>query len=164
MNSDSQAGHKGAPASRSSKQSNAQCRDRVRTWAQPSPLGPEWLALCVDQGTDRQEQIDHRALRAIGRNDRLSTALATRANLQGERSPAAQRRTSGLGCLGGRQPTARVTGERKGATRGRPGADVSEQPTLRELCCAQHASRNVDLFDMWSCAEPIWVASANGTV
>jgi hypothetical protein len=30
------------------------------------------------------------------RNDRLSTALATRANLQGERSTAAQRRTSGL--------------------------------------------------------------------
>ena len=97
MNSDSQAGHKGAPASRSSKQSKAMCRDRVRTWAQPSPLGPEWLALCVDQGTDRQEQIDHRALRAIGRNDRLSTALATRANLQGERSTVAQRRTSGLG-------------------------------------------------------------------
>ena len=82
MNSDSQAGHKGAPASRSSKQSKAMCRDRVRTRAQPSPLGHEWLALCVDQGTDRQEQIDHRAVRAIGRNDRLSTALATRANLQ----------------------------------------------------------------------------------
>lgn len=97
MNSDSQAGHKGAPASRSSKLSKAMRRDRVRTWAQPSPLGPEWLALCVDQGTDRQEQIDHRALRAIGRNDRLSTALATRANLQGERSTAVQRRISGLG-------------------------------------------------------------------
>jgi hypothetical protein len=101
MNSDSQAGHKGAPASRSSKQSKAMCRDRVRTWAEPSPLGPEWLALCVDQGTDRQEQIGHRAVllkvQAIERNDRLSTALATRANLQGERSTAAQRRTSGLG-------------------------------------------------------------------
>jgi len=82
-------------------QLEAQRRDRVRTWAQPLPLGHEWLALCVDQGTDRQEQIDHRAVslqdQAIGRNDRLSTALATRANLQGERSTVAQRRTSGLG-------------------------------------------------------------------
>ena len=85
MNSDNQAGHKGASASRSSKQSKAECRDRVRTWAQPSPLGHEWLALCVDQGTDRQEQIGHRAVslqdQAIGRNDRPSTALATRAKL-----------------------------------------------------------------------------------
>jgi len=29
---------------------------------QPSPLGHDGMALCVDQGTDRQEQIDHRAL------------------------------------------------------------------------------------------------------
>jgi hypothetical protein len=36
-------------------------------------------------------------VQAIERNDRLSIALATRANLQGERSTAAQRRTSGLG-------------------------------------------------------------------
>ena len=31
MNSDSQAGHKGTTTSRSSKRSNAKCRDRVRT-------------------------------------------------------------------------------------------------------------------------------------
>lgn len=61
MNSDGQAGHKGTTASRSSKQSKAKRRDRVRTWAQPSPLGHEWQALCVDQGTARQEQIDRRS-------------------------------------------------------------------------------------------------------
>jgi len=120
MNSDSQAGHKGAPASRSSKQSNAMCRDRVRTWAQPSPLGHEWLALCVDQGTDRQEQIDHRAVvlkvQAIGCNDRLSAALATRANLQGERFTAAQRRTSGLVGLVDPSPPPKPRRKKKGAT------------------------------------------------
>lgn len=35
--------------------------------------------------------------RPCGRTDRLSTTLATRASLQGERSTAAPRRTSGLG-------------------------------------------------------------------
>ena len=132
MNSDGQAGHKGAPASRSSKQSKAECRDRVRTWAQPSPLGPEWLALCVDQGTDRQEQIDRRALRDIGRNDRLYTALATSANLQGERSTVAQRRTSGVGRPGGCQHITRATGERRRGDTRPPRADVSEKPTFRK--------------------------------
>ena len=47
MASDGQAGHKGTPTSRSSKRSKAKRRDRVRTWAQPSPLGLEWQALCV---------------------------------------------------------------------------------------------------------------------
>ena len=46
MNSESQAGHKGTPTSRSSKRAK-RGRDRVRTWAQPSPLGHEWRPLCV---------------------------------------------------------------------------------------------------------------------
>jgi hypothetical protein len=33
MNSARQAGHKGTPASRSSKRSKAKCTERVRTWA-----------------------------------------------------------------------------------------------------------------------------------
>ena len=54
MNSDSQAGHKGTPTSRSSKQSKAECRDRVRTWAEPSPLRHDWMPLCVGKRrTDR---------------------------------------------------------------------------------------------------------------
>ena len=59
MNSDSQAGHKGTPTSRSSKQSKAQRsaaqrpgEDRGR---QPSPLGLDWKSLCVGKRrTDRQ--------------------------------------------------------------------------------------------------------------
>ena len=39
MNSGIQAGHKGTTASRSSKQSKAECRDRVRTWASAFMLG-----------------------------------------------------------------------------------------------------------------------------
>ena len=91
MNSDSQAGHKGTTASRSSKRSKAECRDRVRTWAKPSPLGHDWMPLCVGKRrTDRQ--ISHPeprdALAVLPPHQRHARSFPA------ERSIAARGRTS----------------------------------------------------------------------
>ena len=115
----------------------AQRRDRVRTWAQPSPLGHDWQALCVDQGTARQRGLATTPCTPCGRTDRLCTARATRANLKGERSTAAaaaRRRISGLGWPCGCQTlnsatkttrTARAAGqENRGDTRPPRGGQV----------------------------------------
>lgn len=91
MNSDGKAGHKGTTASRSSKRSKAQRRDRVRTWAQPSPLRHEWQALCVgkrrtDRQINRPEQPNARAY--------LPPHQRHARSFPAERSIAAPRRTS----------------------------------------------------------------------
>jgi len=91
MYSGSRAGHKRTTASRSSKRSKAQCRDRVRAWAQPSPLGHDGMPLCAGKRrTDGQisppEPGDAKAV--LPRTQRHSRSLPA------ERSNAAPRRTS----------------------------------------------------------------------
>jgi len=135
MNSARQAGHKGTPASRSSKRSSAQCTERVRTWA--TSLYP-WCMTGWRYASIKGRTGKSRSTTALcspcGRTDRFCTALATRARLQGERSTASTagwRRTSDL-LVALRAATHRpAAGRKMGRREGRPDAR-SDEPTFRK--------------------------------
>ena len=135
MNSARQAGHKGTPASRSSKRSSAQCTERVRTWATSLyPWGMTgWRYASIKGRTDKSRSTTA-LCSTCGRTDRFCTALATRARLQGERSTASTagwRRTSRFGFPRRRRHTATLQ-EKKRATQGPPRRALSDEPTFRK--------------------------------
>ena len=83
MNSDSQAGHKGAPASRNSKRSAEQ-----RTGEDAGAAFTDWGVNCWRYATITGRTDKSGSTTALfgsfgpgGRNGRLSTGLTTRANL-----------------------------------------------------------------------------------
>ena len=136
MNSARQAGHKGTPASRSSKRSKAKCTERVRTWATSLyPWGMTgWRYASIKGRTDKSRSTTA-LCSTCGRTDRFCTALATRARLQGERSTASTagwRRTSRFGFPLRAAKHRPAAGRMKRATQGPPRCALSDEPTLRK--------------------------------